>query len=819
MVLPRHVVALDRTIEVLVWGMLAWLPFAFGGVLPLSHMVLVGGSGLAALLFAARCGLGGGELVVSKAFVPLLLFLGLVWLQTVPGGAGLGAENDRLWREGLAPALQQPFAPPLTLSPAATAADLRLLVALGVLFAVAAQVLRSQAALRRLLTVVAVVGGALAVVALLQNLSGSDSLLWLRKAPGGRATAGPFVHYGHFSQFVNLTLGAGLGLLLLRLAERDQRNQYAVEDLVRDLGAPDRRLDQFLFGFLVLGVVAICLSRSRNGVLSMLVGGAVTAGLLHKTKYLRGMGWSLVGLVAVAFVVLMLVGFDPVYDRLQTLEDEDVYNFRLAIAADALTAFTRFPWFGSGQGSFADVFPLFDSTVRPGRAEHAENQYVELLVETGLVGFLLIAAFVVAVAVPWWRRLRSHRDGADGALFGLGFGLVAVGVHATSDFGLRIPSVAALALVLLAAIVGRTGGRSAAPAARWAAVGLSLLAGGGLLALLPGLQRERVAYEHAEAGRALGRRAAAAVDYDELLRLRDRERGHWAAAIEAHPAVLDYQVAYALSAWHSVVAAEQLEFQPVGAAIEPVQEQRMVAAARLVQQGLLEARRLGAIRGDLWSMVGQLGVEWLGDQGAAAWIERGFRHAPENPAACFAWARQLRKDGRPSAAMFARAIRMGERADRVLAAIADGFGDGELALQVARQDPRWLDWLVQHWRNDPAQQELAGKAMMELGTVLQQLVALPEPPAWALRGLARIEAEAGKTDAAIALYRRFLAVQPQSADRLALAELVWQQGDADGARQEARRVLNYNPGHGGAKRLIEDIDKYGPAGRPKQPGK
>jgi hypothetical protein len=119
--------------------------------------------------------------------------------------------------------------------------------------------------------------GLLAVIAVLQTLSGTDSLLWMWKAPGS-TTAGPFVHYGHFSQFTNLTIGCGIGLLLLRLAERDQRNQYVVEDLVRDLGAPDRRLDLFLFAFVVIAVVAICLSRSRNGVLSMLVAGAIVAG-------------------------------------------------------------------------------------------------------------------------------------------------------------------------------------------------------------------------------------------------------------------------------------------------------------------------------------------------------------------------------------------------------------------------------------------------------------------------------------------------------------------------------------------------------------
>jgi hypothetical protein len=84
---PRLLEVLDRLQEGVVWAMLAWLPFAFGGVLPLSHMVLVGGTAILALLFGLRCVVGRGRVVGSWSLVPLLLFVGLVAVQAMPGRA------------------------------------------------------------------------------------------------------------------------------------------------------------------------------------------------------------------------------------------------------------------------------------------------------------------------------------------------------------------------------------------------------------------------------------------------------------------------------------------------------------------------------------------------------------------------------------------------------------------------------------------------------------------------------------------------------------------------------------------------------------
>lgn len=815
---PRSIVTLQWIIEGLLLLLLAWLPFAFGGVLPLSHLVLVGGTAAIALLCGLRAVLGGAGFAWSVAFVPLSLFLLLVGFQVLPLApatvAGFGAENGRLWSELLAePPLQggMPAAVTLSLAPAATWTDLRLLVALSLLFVLVIQVYRSRDAVRRLLMGVSMLGALLALLAVLQTLSGTDKLLWIWDSPVGRASSGPFVHYGHFSQFVNLTIGCGIALLLLRLTDRDQRDRYQVEDLVADLRAPDRRFDLFLLGFVVVGIIAISLSRSRNGVISMVVAGVVVAALLHWTRFLRGMGWSLAGLAAVAFVVLLLVGFDPVYDRMATLEDpEDAYSGRLAIAQDALTAAGKFLGLGSGQGSFAAVFPLFDTSERGGRAAHAENQYLELLVETGVVGVGLAVLFVLAIAWPWFRRLRRRRCGQDAVLFGLAFGAVAVAFHATTDFGLRIPSVAALMVVCLGLVVARVGSRVLGGGA---GRGLGAVVGfGGALLLawqLPAIERERVAYGHQEAAEALGKRADRATELDELLQIRQGERNRLAAAIEATPDRVELQVAYALATWRAVVAEEQIDFVDPKVPLEPEQRQRVAARARVIQQALLESRRLSPIHGGLWSLAGQLGTEWLDQPGAADWVRRGFAFAPENPGVVVAAARQLVRDGDAigAAKLFRRAIRIGANSARILEGTFVELERPDIAREVARGQARWLSWFVARLKREKeptaAITALIADMRAEAKGLLQAGVESSAPPPWMLAGLASYCAEDGEDEAAVRLYRRYLTLQPDSPQRLQLAQLLHKGGDVEGARQELRRLLNYQPANATAKRLLQ----------------
>ena len=95
----------------------------------------------------------------------------------------------------------------------------------------------------------------------------------------------------------------------------------------------------------------------------------------------------------------------------------------------------------------------------------AENEYVDMLVEGGVVGISLVAAFMTSITVLAWRALRgSSSKRARGFVAGAGFGLIALAVQSCADFGSHIPAVGVMAVVICARIVrlGQNAGTSPA---------------------------------------------------------------------------------------------------------------------------------------------------------------------------------------------------------------------------------------------------------------------------------------------------------------------------------------------------------------------
>ncbi|MFN4113485.1 MAG: O-antigen ligase family protein [Sphingomonadaceae bacterium] len=130
---------------------------------------------------------------------------------------------------------------------------------------------------------------------------------------------------------------------------------------------------------------------------------------------------------------------------------------RPAIAMTTLAAaWTYFP-FGSGIGTFEDVYRMFED---PGQVtttfiNHAHNDYLEILLETGLGGLIAMVLFLL-----WWtRRSLQLWTGERKHYFALAASL-SVGVvlaHSVVDYPLRTASVSVL-FALSVALMARDAG-------------------------------------------------------------------------------------------------------------------------------------------------------------------------------------------------------------------------------------------------------------------------------------------------------------------------------------------------------------------------
>jgi O-antigen ligase len=109
------------------------------------------------------------------------------------------------------------------------------------------------------------------------------------------------------------------------------------------------------------------------------------------------------------------------------------------------------PLLGWGLGAFPIVYPEFRSFYTTFFVNEAHNDYLQLLVETGLAGFSIAIWFLVLVFRQALSKLTNWTETANGALTVAALlGCVGILVHSFLDFNLQVPANAALFYVLCA---------------------------------------------------------------------------------------------------------------------------------------------------------------------------------------------------------------------------------------------------------------------------------------------------------------------------------------------------------------------------------
>ena len=422
--------------------MLVFAPLIRGGNRPVPLMILEA-AGLLALaamawsqaLGAARRHLpstlwwGIGILIVA----PLLQMLPLPasWWNALPGHeayaraleiAGAGASGMR----------------PLTLHARATEyAWLALLPCLAVFLAVQTF---DRVQIRRLVVVFLAVAFCEAVLGIVQVGTAPGSIVHLGNPYGGGGATGTYVNRNHFAALMAMALPMLLALWALEILPVVHRGEQLRE---HPRNADLRLAMRILFSILgMILVLALLLTRSRAGIGFGLLALALASAAL---VWSAGSTQAKVLLVVVAACALLLggyVGLTPVLERFAPDEISLSYGGRAQLADAALRAALDFLPFGSGLGTFADVFRRYQADRLTGFIDHAHNDYAEAFLELGVAAVAAIALLTMGYVAAWRRLARRRRFGRSLGYFQVaaGLGMLAMILHGTVDFNFHIPA-------------------------------------------------------------------------------------------------------------------------------------------------------------------------------------------------------------------------------------------------------------------------------------------------------------------------------------------------------------------------------------------
>lgn len=113
--------------------------------------------------------------------------------------------------------------------------------------------------------------------------------------------------------------------------------------------------------------------------------------------------------------------------------------------------FAAHPFLGSGLGTFATAFPRYRVFYDGFFVNYAHDDYLELLLETGLAGFGVAVWFLVVLYRQAFRNIRSARLSQPTVISAAALvGCTGMLLHNFVDFNLHIPANAALFYVLCA---------------------------------------------------------------------------------------------------------------------------------------------------------------------------------------------------------------------------------------------------------------------------------------------------------------------------------------------------------------------------------
>jgi O-antigen ligase len=383
-------------------------PLAFGAVEPWAIFALEALSMLLLLVWASRQWMRQElDVLDNPLYRPMAAFFALVIVQLA---AGTTAYRHVTYTQVL------------------------LYAAYGMLVFVVSQTLRRSSQFELVANLFTAYGALVAAFAVLQELAPNGKLYWIVASQQGGFIYGPYVNHNHYAGLMEMLTPFPLVLAASRFTNGKRKLVVA--------------------GCAALMAGSIFLSGSRGGMVAFAVQ-MVVLGVFLVRK--RESSWKqplmLGGFLAMVIIFLVWMGSNELTQRMMSIHSEAREEIsggvRLTIDRDSLHMLLKKPVLGYGMGTFPIVYPEFRSFYTTFFVNQAHNDYLQLLVETGFVGFSVAIWFLVIVFRRAARKLENWTETASGAItMAALLGCVGILVHSFLDFNLQIPANAALFYVL-----------------------------------------------------------------------------------------------------------------------------------------------------------------------------------------------------------------------------------------------------------------------------------------------------------------------------------------------------------------------------------
>lgn len=387
---------------------------------------------LASLPLLALAASGVNKLLIGRRWIAILLGLTLVipLFQSIPLPPTLWSAlpgRDAVSETYRSVGLELPWLP-ISVSPWATVRAAFSLLPPVAIFLGVLECGRDER--RRLLLVVVFFGLASVLLDIVQIVQGPESELRFYRVTDPTAGVGLFANRNHNAAFLYSVAPLAAYAFLQSTVPRSVYGIAAV------------------FGSFMMVVLGLMMTGSRAALVLGAASIITTCLLISNGRFatpskIRAPAYVAAG--GILFVTTFLApsfGLTYILDRFR--DQEIASDARWIVFHASLEATKAFFPFGTGLGTFERVYPLFETTntIIPAIVNHVHNDPLEVVLECGLPGLLVIMGWLASMVICALRNTHERDTAAKRERFAA---LIVVGllfVHSLADYPLRTSAIA-----------------------------------------------------------------------------------------------------------------------------------------------------------------------------------------------------------------------------------------------------------------------------------------------------------------------------------------------------------------------------------------
>lgn len=436
---------ISTTIDILIKSLLILLiiitPLLYGSVEMLHYTIMESAIFFIIFLWFLKIAIDGKvSFIRTPFFLPALFFLLLVFLQIVSLPKGIigffSSHSLDFYKHFSTSAMLDRSALALSIYPDSTILEFFKTLSYIAIFFLILNNIKSKKEFLGIFNIIILVGLGISIFGIIQNYTYAhlNKVYWFDPSGTAASPFGSFVNRNHFAGYIEMIIPLAIGYLITDI-DFSKKVFYGLAVCIMSLA--------LFLSFSRAGIIVYIASLSFMGLCL----------IIRRPLHKRAIA-ILILFIVVLFASMLLLDVKSICKRFVTIFQDHDTGFpvlgRGYLWRDNLKIWVDFPVFGTGLGTFGSISAKYKTLPGEVKFTYAHNDYLQLLSETGVVGFGLVFMFFCLYFNSLLRMWFKRKDiQAVGLVLGCTAAIWAILIHSLVDFNLHIPSNALLFFIIM----------------------------------------------------------------------------------------------------------------------------------------------------------------------------------------------------------------------------------------------------------------------------------------------------------------------------------------------------------------------------------